>query len=395
LKSVDQNNDTGEYVEESAEGKDSIKRVSSESKMKQLEAALEQHKILLRLSRSHSEVKELAPLLRLIAAQTSSALNADRATVFLLDKKNDELYSVVAEGEPREIRFPAHMGIAGSVAKTGKIINIPDAYKDKRFNPEIDRKTGYRTHSMLTVPMKNKDGEIIGVFQILNKAKGEFSPYDEELLLAIASQASISVENALLIEAKRRMFESLLNVLADTIDMRDPTTAGHSMKVMEYSVAIAQQMGLPERQVLVIRYAAYLHDYGKIGVRDAVLHKPDKLDKEEMAEARRHVEITRRILERIDFEEDISDIPRIASLHHERLDGSGYPRGLTSDEIPLGACIIAVADAFDALTSHRHYRRPKTIDKALAIIESDSGTKFDPQVVSALRSLVKEKALRR
>lgn len=191
-------------------------------------------------------------------------------------------------------------------------------------------------------------------------------------------------------DARRRMFESLLNALADTIDMRDSTTAGHSMKVMEYSVAIAKKIGLSEQTILVIRYAAYFHDYGKIAVRDAILLKPAGLTKVEMKEAREHVNISRRILERIDFEEELADVPKIAALHHERLDGSGYPLGLIGEQIPLGARIIAVADVFDALTSKRHYHKPISRKKALAFLEEHSGKEFDSEVVRVLKEIVEE-----
>ena len=355
-----------------------------------LQASLERHRILLTLSRSLSEARELKPLLRLIASETSEALHADRATVFLFDKTNYELWSIFAEGELREIRFPAGLGIAGTVFTSGQLINITDVSKDLRWNPEIDLKTGYRSRSMLTVPMKNKKGEIIGVFQVLNKTSGPFNRDDEELLLAIASQAAVSVENALLMDARRRMFESLLNALADTIDMRDPTTAGHSMKVMEYSVAIAKKMGLSEQMILVIRYAAYFHDYGKIAVRDAILLKPNRLTEVEMKQAREHVNISKRILERIDYEEELADVPKIAALHHERLDGSGYPLGLSGKQIPLGARIIAVADVFDAITSKRSYRQPMSRKKAFAFLDERSGKEFDAEVVRVLKEIVEE-----
>lgn len=382
----------GEFEEVSGGLRGLMKRFFLGRRTERLETTLERHRILLKLSRSLSEAGGLRHLLRLIADQTSSFLKAERAIVFFLDRKNFELWSIFAEGEAREIRFPADRGIAGSVATTGQMINTTDAYKDSRFNPEIDEKTGYRTRSMLTVPMKDRRGETIGVLQVLNGVGGAFTEDDEELLLAIASQASVSVENTIFMDTRRQMFENLLKALADTIDMRDPTTAGHSKKVMEYSVAIAQAMALSENEVLVVRYAAYLHDYGKIGVKDAILLKPGKLTDEEMDEVREHVNITRRILERIDFEEELVDIPQIAALHHERLDGSGYPQGLSGEDIPIGARIIAVADVFDALTSKRHYRASMSMEGALALIEEKSGTEFDSQVVRVLCTLMEEEA---
>lgn len=204
---------------------------------------------------------------------TREQLNADRCTVFLIDQERQELWSKVAMGVNQEIRFPMTKGIAGHVARTGEILNIRDAYADPRFNPEVDKKTGYRTRNLLTMPMHNKQNEIIGVFQVLNKKEGSFTDEDVELLKAIASIAATAVENASLYDELNRSFVSFMETLSTTLDARDYITSGHSRRVTLYAVQVARLMRLSKREIELIRYAALLHDIGKLGIPEIVLFK--------------------------------------------------------------------------------------------------------------------------
>ena len=228
------------------------------------------------------------------------------------------------------------------------------------------------------------ENESLGVLVVDNmEKKRQLTQTDISLLTGIAPQIGISIHNAMLVERQKKQFNSVLRVLAASIDARDPLTAGHSEKVTEYSVEIAKEMGLGEDYCELIGIAGLLHDYGKIGVRDDVLKKPGQLTDEEYTEIRSHVSQTRRILEQMEFEGIFNQIPSIAGFHHEKVDGSGYPMGLKGEEIPLGARIIAVADVFEALTAERHYRQPMRNEDALEIIQKGSGNAFDPQVVEA------------
>ena len=193
---------------------------------------------LLTVTRNISKELELGRLLVTIMDEVKRALKADRCTVFLIDREKKELWSKVAHGE-EDIRFPLHLGIAGYVATTGEVLNIPDAYADPRFNPEIDKQTGYITRNMLTFPMRNKLNEIIGVFQVLNKYEGVFTRDDENLLDVISTIAATQVENAQLYEEQRKTLDSFVETLASTIDARDSLTAGHSKRIAEYSMEIA------------------------------------------------------------------------------------------------------------------------------------------------------------
>ena len=344
---------------------------------------------LVKIGQAVAAEKNIDLLIKTIAEETKTALNADRCTVFLYDKESNELYSKVATGlDIKELRIPADKGLAGHVLKTGETINIKDAYSDKRFNPEIDKETGYRTKNMLCMPIKNFNQEIIGVFQVLNKFDEYFTPDDEDLLVAIASNAGISLENARLFERQSKLLEeqkvvldSFIETLATSIDARDKITSGHSTRVKMYAVLIAKEFGMEQNDIYILEKAAALHDIGKIGIRDAVLQKEGKLTPEEYKHIQQHVEITHHILEKIHMSKDFQQITEIACSHHEKFDGSGYYRHLKGTDIPFGGRILAVSDVFDAITSKRHYRDKMPIDKVINIIKEGAGSHFDPLVV--------------
>lgn len=345
---------------------------------------------LVKIGQAVAAEKNINVLIRTIAEETKTALNADRCTVYLYDKENNELYSKVATGldSEKELRIPADKGIAGSVVQTGETINIKDAYKDYRFNPEVDKKTGYKTKTILCMPIKNFNQEIIGVFQVLNKFDEAFTIDDEDLLVAIASSAGISLENAQLFERQNKMieeqkiiFDSFIETLASSIDARDKITSGHSTRVKMYATLIAYEFGMEKNDIYILEKAAALHDIGKIGIRDSVLQKEGKLTSEEYKHIQEHVEITHNILEKIHMSKDFQQITEIACSHHEKFDGTGYYRGLKGTDIPFGGRILAVSDVFDAITSKRHYRDKMPIEKVIDIIMKGSGTHFDPLVV--------------
>lgn len=330
----------------------------------------------------------LRETLSLIADAAKEVLESDRCTVYLLDEETDELFSWVAHGMgSKELRFPSTVGLAGHVATTNETLNIEDAYSDDRFNPDIDKKTGYRTETILCMPMTDTTGRVIGVFQVLNKKEGTFNRQDEEVLSLLAREAASAIENAMLYKEMKKSFESFINTLAETIDARDPMTAGHSKRVCGYSLLIAQHLGYSPEKLDSLKYAALLHDLGKIGVKEAVLTKPGKLDDSEYAHIQSHAEMTRKILERTYFQKAFRDIPLAASSHHENLDGSGYPLHKKGGAIPEASKIMAIADVFDALTYKRHYRQPMPFSRVINILKEDSGTKFDSSILEVFLSL--------
>lgn len=220
--------------------------------------------------------------------------------------------------------------------------------------------------------------------------KKTFEQEDLEFLLAMARQAGIAMENLNLVTEQQKMIESFIRALAASIDARDDLTAGHSARVGRYSSAIAKYMGWTAEDRKRLYYAGLLHDYGKIGTREAILCKPGKLTPEEYEHIKEHPGHTMRILSQIHFTEDLQDLPLVASSHHEKVDGTGYPYGLVSDQIPLGSKIIAVADFFDALTHKRHYREPMPIEEVIQLVQDQTGTAFEPIVVEAFEQFVRK-----
>ena len=238
-------------------------------------------------------------------------------------------------------------------------------------------------HSFICCPIIC-EGKSIGLLAVDNlKSKRPLQQSDVSLLMGIAPMLGISIRNADLLQTKERQFHSTLEVLAATIDARDPLTAGHSKKVTEYSVGICNTLNISEEETERIRVASLLHDYGKIGVPDAILKKEGQLTEEEYDIVKTHTRKTKDILEGINFDGIYRNIPSIAAAHHENIDGTGYPWGLKGEDIPLGALIISVADFFEAITSKRHYRDPMPTEIAYKLLRQHSGTRFDSQIVEA------------
>ena len=344
--------------------------------------------ILLEFGKKIQAERNIEKLIKLLTEEATELLEAERATVFVLDKEKKKLWSLVGLGlDKQKIEIPMNEGIAGYVATTGESLNVPNAYKDERFNKEIDKKTGFRTKTILAVPIRNLKGEIMGVFQVLNKKDTTFNEEDEEILNMLASQAGVAIENSKLYSQLKEAFSSFIESLAQALDARDHITSGHTLRVANLSMLIGKKLGLNEEEIEILHHAAWLHDIGKIGIKDSVLAKPGKLTEEEFNHIKTHTILTKQILDKIKFYGKMKDIPLIASSHHERYDGRGYNLGLKGTEIPLLSRIISVSDVFDALTSKRHYRDPMPILQVLEIIEDGKGKNFDPKIVEIFFTL--------
>jgi HD-GYP domain-containing protein (c-di-GMP phosphodiesterase class II) len=359
-------------------------------------------RMLLEVSRLIAGRLELRPLIGEVVHQASKLVSADRCTLWLVDEGRQEIFTFLGEGLASEFRLPIGQGVAGNAAAMRKILHIDDAYESPYFNPDVDKRSGYLTKSLLAVPMESHEGRLIGVFQAINRLDprqsdglGVFSAADVELLTGLANIATVAVENALLYEDQKRQFNSFIITLATTVDAKDPTTSTHTMMVTGVAVALARHLRLSPDRVERIRIAAILHDYGKIGIPDDVLLKAGMLDDNERRTMQSHVMKTALLLSRIHFRRDLADVPTIAAMHHEKLDGTGYPYGLKDEEIPLEGRILAVADVFHALTQTRPYKAGRTPQEALAVCRqmskqhldregNPSGLHLDPNVVEAL-----------
>jgi HD-GYP domain-containing protein (c-di-GMP phosphodiesterase class II) len=250
-----------------------------------------------------------------------------------------------------------------------------------RHSLEFLRKLG--TKSFICCPILYED-ECLGVLAVDNlESKRPLLESDINLIMGVAPEIGLSVHSALMSEERERQFSSILRTLAASIDARDNLTAGHSEKVTEYAMAICDELELPREHTEAIRVASLLHDYGKIGIKDSILKKDGPLTPKEREEIKTHAVKTQDILERVNFRGVYRQVPFIAGCHHERIDGTGYPKGLKGEQIPLGARIIAVADFFEAITAKRHYHEPRPFGEAIMMLREEAGPHLDMSVVQA------------
>ena len=499
---------------EMGESVDSVAEL--ETVRRQLEELDEQFRQFAEIGIRLTAELDLDRLLERILTEARLLTRADAGSLYVVDgerltfrvNQNDTLERRLGEGAKKAFKsfsFPIDdNSISGSVARNRKTLNIPDVQRHPLHNKKVDKELDYVTRTMLVVPMEDHKNDVIGVLQLINSldSQGNVVPFRREtqqMAESLASQAAVSLENTRLYQEIQNCMDSLVKYSAKAIDARDPCTAGHSSRVSRYSVAIATELGnFTPPELREIRFAGLLHDVGKIGVREKVLTKENKLSPQAMetirerfrairlskelelerdrsrqeipgeevtrrreatlkeleedlafiefrnqpgfmpeedvkrlgligekryrvasgeerpivtvgelenlciqkgnltAEERQdiesHVVHSRNILKQIPFPRDLGNVVRYAAEHHEKLNGQGYPEGLSSSEIPMQSRILAVADVFDALTaSDRPYKPAMPNEKALSILQS--GVKdgwWDGEVVECLSRLVRE-----
>jgi response regulator RpfG family c-di-GMP phosphodiesterase len=320
-------------------------------------------------------------------------LDAEAGSLILIDKESGELFFEVALGDKgdrvKEVRLKKGEGIAGWVAEKGEALIINDVQSDHRFLKTVDMRSSFTTRDMVCVPVRSKD-KTIGVLEAINKRHGVFEEEDKEALIALANQVGIAIENANLYEELREMFYGTAQALAEFIEKRDPYTGGHTKRVMNYCLIIGQSIGLSKGEFEDLKLAAILHDVGKTGVSDSILLKEGKLDPDEIEKMNMHSKFGAEILSNVKQLKNI--IPYIRS-HHERIDGKGYPDKLKDREIPVIAKIIAVADAFDAMTTERSYKKAMSIESAFEELRANAGAQFDKEIVDTFIKAYKEGGL--
>jgi putative nucleotidyltransferase with HDIG domain len=324
----------------------------------------------------------LAEGLEAFGFETNMAADADEAMEML---ENERFHLLLTD-----IDMPGRSGID---LMNGAKAKFPDL-DVVMVTGVVDAKTAIRSiregaSDYLTKPFNLEEVQIV-VDRTLEKRRliAENRSYQEHLEDLVELRTGELVEKHREVERLygdlQDSYESSLQALVTALDFRDNETQGHSYRVVEYAVMVATVMGIGEPELTWIRRGAILHDVGKIGIPDSILKKPGKLDPEEWTEMKRHPEMGFRMLQHIKFLEPALDI---VMSHQERYDGTGYPRGLKGEDIPLGARIFAVVDTFDAMTSDRPYRKALTIDDARSEIEEWSGRQFDPDVAAAFLSL--------
>ncbi|MHA2620454.1 MAG: HD domain-containing phosphohydrolase [bacterium JZ-2024 1] len=345
--------------------------------------------VLREASERVSQTLDVHETLQAIIRAVTEGLKCERGSVMLLEK--GELVVRAYSGTRQESILGKTVqvgeGLAGWVVENRKPLLVKDLEKDPVFHRQS--RPSYMTRSAIIAPLE-LEGELLGVINVSDKLDG--TPFDEgdlALLVAIANHAVIALKNARLYGELKDSYFQTVRSLAQALDAKDPYTKGHSDRVAEYTVMIAKEMadqaGIPPEDLEMLRVAGILHDVGKIGVPESVLLKPGRLSEEEFKLIQKHAEQGDTIVRPIRFLDRVRGAVR---SHHERYAGGGYPDNLVGDQIPLYARIMAVADAFDAMTTSRSYRKGLPVEEAVKRLEEGMGSQFDPAVVQAFKSLV-------
>ncbi|MCJ7645392.1 GAF domain-containing protein [bacterium] len=336
---------------------------------------------LYKIERDFSNRWKTEDVLKLIVQRVSSIMNVKICSILLVNSETNKLTIECAKGLEQEIVRDTEVEvgdkISGWVVKHNKPVLVRNIEGDPRFAKRSQEK--YYNKSLMSVPLTIR-GKVIGVLNVNNKkTRRIFNGEDFRLLKQIAAQVAIVIENARLYKRLSDLYMRTITSLAAAIDARDHYTRSHSEMVAKYAVAIAEAMKLPPERIELIRQASHLHDIGKIGVHDFILLKPGKLTNEEWEEVKLHSVKGAEILEPlVVFLDGAIDMVR---QHHERYDGRGYPGNYRNGEIDIGARIMAVADAFDAMLSGRPYKKAYSEERAIEELRGNSGTQFDPEIV--------------
>ena len=356
-----------------------LERVKSE--LKQSRERCGKLEILTKLSHLLNSSLDFAYVKKEAITAATELLDCEASSLLLKDERG-KLFFEVALGEKGEIvkRFRLKMGegIAGWVAMHDEPLIVLKAQEDPRFFKDIDQAAGFITKDIICLPLRIKN-TIIGVIQGINKRTGEFTHDDLDLFQSLADQIAIALDNARLYEELNEMARQLVDGLSEAIEKRDSYAGGHPQRVLHICMAIAKYLPLSPEDKRQLSLAAILHDIGKVGIADQILTKDGRLTVEELEIIREHPRIGATIVGNIKQLRPI--IPGI-KYHHEHYDGSGYPEGLHGEEIPLIARIIAVADTYDAIIHERSYHRGVSKGEAVAEITENTGTQFDPKIVT-------------
>ncbi|BET57277.1 HD domain-containing phosphohydrolase [Geobacter sp. 60473] len=379
-----------ERIEEIEEANYKIADLASEleDKNTNLEQAVARLSTLYKVGLAVNSTMEPERLFNLIVKTTVDTLHAQIGYIILYSPRERNLQVTTLLGHTIPEGSSTTLPMKQSSVSTWVIENRrPLLITDMDEWPQFDRYSslGYERRTLVCAPLQVKD-EIIGTITVVNKGDNSTYSIEElELLSTIAAQASIAIKNAQLYDEQQATYLHTIQALVSAIEASDSYTRGHSERVTRYSTELARKLRLPADRVKVIERAAILHDIGKIGIDLSLLHKEGKLSSDEIRDLQQHPVIGMKILEPIDF---LQDVRQCIGQHHERYDGRGYPNCLGPEEQLLESRILAVADAFDAMTSDRPYRKALPVDLAVQELIDNVGTQFDPELVPAFVELL-------
>jgi HD-GYP domain-containing protein (c-di-GMP phosphodiesterase class II) len=340
---------------------------------------------------------DLRATLNIILNQITSQLEVDAADVLLLNPHNYAFEYSVGRGfltkAIEQSRFLLGEGVIGYQIMERRTVHIHDLKPVIHNFPraEIFIAEGFSSYSAIPLIAK---GEVKGVLEVFQRQAVERSPQWMEFLETLAGQVTIAIDNSQLFTNLQRSnlelslaYDATIEGWSRALDMRDTVTEGHTKRVTEMALTLAKVMGMSESDLVHMRRGILLHDMGKMAIPDTILLKPDALTEEEWKVMHQHPQYAFDMLSPISYLRPALDIP---ASHHEKWDGTCYPRGLKGEQIPLAARIFAVVDVFDALTSDRPYRKAWVKEKAFEYILEERGKSFDPRVVDVFMSLKKD-----
>lgn len=343
---------------------------------------------------------DLRVMLNFFLDQVTMRLGIHAASVLLLDSRTQILHFMAGRGfrtqALQHTKLRLGEGIAGRVALERRTISLPDIpkYGDGFNRSPLLAEEGFISY--FAAPLIAK-GQVKGVLEIFHRARLEPDAEWLEFLDTLAVQAAIAIDNAALFEDLQRSnldlalaYDATIEGWSRALDLRDRETEGHSLRVTEMTLQLAQALGFGDEELVHMRRGALLHDIGKMGIPDNILMKPGALTEEEWVVMRRHPEYAHELLVLINYLRPALSIPL---CHHEKWDGTGYPRGLRGEAIPISARIFSVVDVWDALRSERPYRKAWPEEEAHTYITEQSGKHFDPRVVSTFMQLMEQKKI--
>jgi HD-GYP domain-containing protein (c-di-GMP phosphodiesterase class II) len=365
-----------------------------ETKFK-MERQVQQLSILRSIDLAIASGLDLNLLLSMLLDRVMALMHVDAATVLLLNSKTNLLEFAAGKGFQSNIlqytRLKLGEGCAGRVALEREILNIPDLRKDRM---EFDRSPLFVQENFVTywgVPLMAK-GRVLGVLEMFHRSPLRPDKDLQNFLVMVAGQAAIAIDSAMMFSDLQRSnaelslaYDATIEGLSRALDLRDKETKEHTFRVTDITIKLATRLGVRQSDLIHIRRGAVLHDIGKVAIPDQILFKPGPLAKDEWEIMRRHPDIAVELLSPVNYLEPALEIPH---WHHEKWDGSGYPDGLSQENIPFSARLFAFADVYDALISNRPYRSAWSTGEAIQYIESQAGTHFDPGIVPEFLDLI-------
>ena len=388
--------DDGELTAVEGIARDVTPQVLAERRVTSLNARLETHldrfKAIHRIDTTILVDGPLRDVLRTTLQQVAGRLRIDAASVYRMDVAKGHLYPLATRGMPkRAVTLSLGQGIAGEVAQTRASVRVRDAHGDSEHDTTFLEEFGIR--GCYALPLVSM-GRLESVLEFFTYEPLGLDDDAQVFAEAVSQQIALAIQRDTLVTGLQQARDELEDAYDCTmegwalaLDLKDEETAGHSQRVTDLTLRLAERLAVPKDELEPVRRGALLHDIGKMGIPDAILLKPGRLTDEEFEVVKRHPTYACDMLWDIPFLHPAMAIPH---FHHERWDGTGYPEGLTGEGIPLAARIFAVVDVYDALTSDRPYRKAWSRAKALEHICEGAGSHFDPTVVDAFIGLVGE-----